>query len=158
MPIYEFYCKACNTIFSFFFRTINVSAQPACPKCGRALKREVSLFSCVGRAKEDGPDDLPIDESRLEQAMTSLASEAEHLNEDDPRQAADLMRRFTKLTGMKLGDGMQEALARIEAGEDPEQIEQEMGDLLEAEDPFAPAQKGRRSKKEPHRDETLYEL
>jgi hypothetical protein len=56
---------------------------------------------------------------------------------------------------------MEEALRRMEAGEDPEQIEQEMGDLLEGEDPFNFGEKksGKRLKKQPPaKDETLYEL
>jgi hypothetical protein len=31
---------------------------------------------------------------------------------------------------------MEEALRRMEAGEDPEQVEAEMGELLEEEEPF----------------------
>ena len=37
---------------------------------------------------------------------------------------------------MRGSGGMQEALKRMESGEDPEKIEEDMGDLLEA-DPFA---------------------
>jgi hypothetical protein len=49
----------------------------------------------------------------------------------------------------------------MEAGEDPEQIEQEMGDLLEGEDPFGFGDKksGKGIKtRPPAKDETLYEL
>ena len=78
-----------------------------------------------------------MDEAKMERAMNTLAREAEHMDENDPRQAANLMRKLTDMTGMELGPGMEEALARMEAGEDPEQIEAEMGDLLEDEDPFS---------------------
>ena len=93
--------------------------------------------------------------------MTALAGEAEKINEDDPRQAAKLMRKFTDMTGMELGKGMQEALNRMEGGEDPEAVEKEMGGLLEQEDPFLmPDKKGGKGKRHlpPDRDETLYEL
>jgi len=70
------------------------------------------------------------------QAMDLLAREAEHMDEDDPKQAANLMRKLTDMTGLKMGSGMEEALTRMEAGEDPEQVEAEMGDILEEEDPF----------------------
>ena len=107
-------------------------------------------------------DDLPFDETKMEQAMNMLASEAENMNEDDPRQAANLMRRLTDMTGMQLGSGMEEALSRLERGEDPEAIEAEMGDLLENEDPFIMPEKknpaGRISRPAPARDETLYDL
>jgi len=160
MPIYEFYCKKCNTIFNFFSRTVTVTKRPACPKCHGELERQVSLFSCIGNAKEEsGLDDLPVDGAKLEGAMSALANEAENVNEDDPRHAANLMRKFSEMTGVTLGDGMQEALQRMESGEDPEKIEADMGDVLESEDPFLPGRSKARAKaRKPLRDETLYEL
>jgi putative FmdB family regulatory protein len=164
MPIYEFYCPDCNTLFNFFSRSINTTKKPKCPKCKqRTLERQMSAFAFTGKAKETGgDDDLPVDEAKMEKAMQLLASEADRINEDDPRQAADLMRKLTDMTGMELGSGMEEALRRMERGEDPEQVEAEMGDLLETEDPFVFAEKkGRRSaaaRRPPIKDETLYDL
>ena len=163
MPIYEFFCKDCNTIFNFFSSRVNTTKQPMCPKCNRVrLKRQVSVFAAIGRAKEGGDDlGLDLDESRMEQAMEGLAREAEHLNEEDPRQMAGLMRKFSQQTGIHLGNGMEEAMARMEAGEDPEKIEQEMGDILENEDPFLmPGKPGEKLPRRPGpvHDETLYEL
>ncbi len=164
MPIYEFYCDRCHTIFNFFSRTVNTRKIPVCPRCkDNKLSRQVSMFAIAGRAKEDGDmDDLPFDEGQMEKAMQMLAGEAEKINEDDPRQAAQLMRKLTHMTGMDLGDGMEEALSRMEQGEDPEQIEAEMGDLLEGEDPFQLKGKkgaaGHTRRRAPARDETLYDL
>jgi len=87
--------------------------------------------------------------------------EAEGINEDDPRQMAQLMRKFTDKTGISMGEQMEEALSRMESGEDPDQIEQEMGDLLDSDDAFSldglkkKIGSGRRS---PIHDETLYQL
>lgn len=162
MPIYEFYCPQCHMIFNFFSRAINTEKIPPCPKCDRyKLERQMSSFAVIRGLKEDQDDGLPdIDESKLEKAMTALASEAERINEDDPRQAAQLMRKLTDMTGLELGSGMEEALRRMEAGEDPEQIEAEMGDLLEAEDPvlLQGQKKAGRRKPPPKKDDTLYEL
>ena len=164
MPIYEFYCEQCHTIFNFFSRTVNTRKTPDCPKCKQTkLARQVSVFAVTGRAKEDGDmEDLPMDESRMEKAMQMLAGEAENINEDDPRQAAQLMRKLSSMTGLELGDSMEEALSRMEQGEDPEQIEAEMGELLEGEDPFIlKNKKGRLAaarQQAPFRDETLYDL
>ena len=103
-----------------------------------------------------------LDESKMEQAMNLLSREAEHMDENDPRQAANLMRKLTDMTGMDMGPGMEEALRRMEAGEDPEQIEQEMGDILEGEDPFVfggkPSLKRSKERHPPKKDETLYDL
>jgi putative FmdB family regulatory protein len=164
MPIYEFYCPDCNTLFNFFSRSVNTSKKPNCPKCRtRKLERQMSAFAFTGKAKESGEDDdLPFDEGKMEKAMQMLAGEADRISEDDPRQAADLMRKLTDMTGMELGAGMEEALRRMERGEDPEQVEAEMGDLLESEDPFLfPEKKGRGgavARPVPMRDETLYDL
>jgi len=121
----------------------------------------MSSFAVLRGQKQEQEDGFPdIDESKLERAMSALASEAERINEDDPRQAAQLMRKLTNMTGLELGSGMEEALRRMEAGEDPEQIEAEMGDLLEEEDPlmFQGQKKSGRRKPPPQKDETLYEL
>ena len=163
MPIYEFYCPDCNTLFNFFSRRINTDKRPNCPTCKTGpLERQMSAFAFTGKAKEGGQDDdLPFDESKMEKAMQVLASEADRINEDDPRQAANLMRKLSDMTGMELGAGMQEALQRMERGEDPEQIESEMGDLLESEEPFMLPDKRRSGmglKRAPLRDETLYDL
>ena len=164
MPIYEFYCEDCHTIFNFFSKSVNTTKKPKCPSCKtKTLSRQMSAFAITGKAKEEGDmDDLPFDEAKMEKAMNMLAGEAENINEDDPRQAANLMRKLTDMTGMELGPGMQEALKRMEAGEDPDAIEADMGDLLEDEEPFLlPDKKGKaqgNKRVAPRRDETLYDL
>ncbi len=163
MPIYEFYCSKCDTIYNFFSRTINTDKKPKCPKCRNVkLKRKVSIFAAISGGKgEEAQGDMPqFDEARMEKAMSMLASEAAGLKEDDPKQAALLMRKLTDATGLKMGSGMEEALARMERGEDPEKIEAEMGDLLEGEDPFMMEQKSKGGKKgsKPKVDDTLYDL
>ena len=164
MPIYEFYCPDCNTLFNFFSTTIDTTKRPACPKCNRPkLERQMSAFAFTGKATEGGgEDDMPFDEAKMEKAMQMLAGEADRINEDDPKQAANLMRKLTDMTGMELGSGMEEALRRMERGEDPDQIEAEMGDLLESEEPFVfSGKKGRGGlggKAAPIKDDTLYDL
>ena len=164
MPIYEFYCDRCNTIYNFFSKTVNTSKKPTCPRCKtKTLSRQMSSFAFTGKATEDGDaDEMPFDETRMEKAMQMLAGEADKINEDDPRQAANLMRKLSDMTGLELGDGMNEALKRMEAGEDPDAIEAEMGDLLEDEDPFLlPGNKpgaSRARRPAPRRDEKLYDL
>ncbi|MFO7964153.1 MAG: zinc ribbon domain-containing protein [Desulfobacterales bacterium] len=162
MPIYEFYCDNCNRIFNFFSKTVNTKKNPDCPKCKtRKLTRQVSLFAITGKAKDsEDESDFPFDESKMEKAMNMLAGEAENVNEDDPRQAAALMRKLSDMSGLKLGSGMEEALSRMEKGEDPETVEAELGDILESEDPFLmPGTQGKQVKVfRPVHDDTLYDL
>jgi putative FmdB family regulatory protein len=162
MPIYEFYCEKCNTVYKFLSKRINTEKNPECPHCRDVqLKRKMSLFAAISGRKEEGPavDMPPVDEAKMEKAMAMLAREAEGINEDDPRQAANLMRKLSDATGLKMGAGMEEALSRLERGEDPEKIEQEMGALLNSEEPLAFEDKGKKGRQPaPKVDETLYEL
>ncbi|MBN1277548.1 MAG: zinc ribbon domain-containing protein [Deltaproteobacteria bacterium] len=162
MPIYEFYCKKCHTIFNFFSSTVNTEKRPLCPGCKRVrLDRQMSLFSISRKPEIDEDNSLEgMDEARMESAMTFLAKESEYIDENDPRQAATLMRRLKEMTGMDLGPGIEEAIARMEAGEDPEKIEAEMGDFLDDEDSSGFRQRPARSRKyrPPQVDERIYDL
>ena len=55
---------------------------------------------------------------------------------------------------------MEEALARLEKGEDPDQIEKELGDLLENEEPFMIDEKSKATDRKPRAriDDTLYDM
>ncbi len=140
MPIYEFYCRQCHTVLSFLSRAVDTAKTPACPRCGQGdLSRRASAFAISKGRKEEpkpappaGPD---LDEGRLERAMEALAGDMDAIDENDPRQGAQLMRKLFSATGMPIAGGMEEALKRMEAGEDPEKIEEEMGDAFEG-DPF----------------------
>ncbi len=162
MPIYEFYCDRCNVIFNFFSSRVNTAKKPDCPRCGKSeLARRISNFATIGKAKEDMGDQLAgLDEAKMERAFESLMREAEHANEADPKQMASLMRKFTSQTGINLGGSMEEALSRMEAGEDPEQVESEMGDLLNEENLSIELikKKALRENRRPVHDEKLYEL
>ena len=167
MPIYEFYCPDCHMIFNFFSRRINVEKRPSCPKCGKeGLEKKMSIFA-ISKNRSESEEDNPfanIDESRLEKAMMSLVSEAENIDENDPRQAARFMRKLFDSAGLEVGGSIEEAISRMEAGEDPDKIEEEMGDLFDDEDILKnlstkKAIKGLKKRYLPPAvDETLYEL
>ncbi len=162
MPIYEFYCDHCNVIFNFLSSRINTSTRPDCPRCGKKeISRQMSTFSTIGKA--EGKDDEQLtgmDERKMEEAFASLMQDAEGMSDEDPRQMAAMMRKFTEKTGLHLGDTMEEAISRMEKGEDPDAVEQEMGERLEGDDLFSFAEmKQKVSKNQPPAyDEKLYEL
>ena len=163
MPIYEFYCSQCHTIYNFFSKTVNTSKVPRCPKGHDVvLSRQLSVFAALsGKTKEETADDplAALDEKKVEKELRKLATEAEKIKDDDSRAAAQLMRKFSSMTGMKLGDNFQEALRRMERGEDPERIEEELGDVLAAEEPFGEKKSAKTAAEvKMKRDETLYEL
>jgi|CXWL01.1.fsa_nt_gi putative FmdB family regulatory protein len=170
MPIYEFYCAHCNTLLSFFSSRIRTDAAPTCPHCGRPeLPRRPSTFATPKSRGESadaaGDDDLGplgnLDEGRLEQAMSALESEVGDADSDDPRQMARFFRRFSELSGLAAGPRMEDLLHRLEAGEDPDSLEDELGgdeggdeDLSD----FFQVQKAAKARRQarPRVDPTLY--
>jgi putative FmdB family regulatory protein len=165
MPIYEFYCSDCHVIFNFFTRRVNTEKQPDCPKCGRAnLERRASAFA-ISTGRSETPDDplAGVDEAKVEQALAAMASDAEGVDGEDPRQAARMMRSLCETTGLPVGRGMEEMIRRMEAGEDPDVIEEQLGPVLDEEDPLSGESGGSRLKSlrkklPPSVDSTLYEL
>jgi putative FmdB family regulatory protein len=169
MPVYEFYCSKCHAIYSFRTAGFDVDKSPRCPDCrSLSLKKQISLFAISkGRDESAGEDGMPeFDEKAMEQAMAAMENEAGALDEENPRDMARFMRKLYDSTGLKLSGGMEEAVRRMEAGEDPDKIEEEMGDVLEADDVlFGSAQAKKLSLAEikkrfqpPRVDPTLYEL
>ena len=166
MPIYEFYCPDCHTVFNFFSARIDTTARPDCPRCERhALARKPSRFATLKSTGEsDGEEDpmAGLDESRMEGAVESLMQEMGGLeNEEDPRAMGRMMRRFSELSGLEMGDRMEELVGRMEAGEDPDSLEQEMGDDLDGEsfDDFFKLKKAVAAKsRRPKVDDELYFL
>lgn len=167
MPIYEFYCRDCHTIYNFFARRVDTETIPKCPKGKRhRLRRQMSRFAISsGRADTGGPEgpEMDFDDEKMEQAMMQMAGEFDNVNEDDPRAMARMMRKLMDTTGMQMGSGMEEAIRRMEAGEDPDQVEEELGDVLEAEDPFASGENKlsglrRRLTEAPNVDPEVYDM
>lgn len=119
------------------------------------------MFAMTGQVTE-AASALPLDEHKMEQAMTVLEREVGGVDDKDPRQVAQFARKLTDLTGMKLDEPMREALNRLEAGEEPESIEAALGSQMDADDPIlAKEHAGGKAKKQrpaPVRDQTLYEL
>ena len=119
MPIYEYGCYDCRKRVNLFFRSFaEVESRPAvCPRCGGThLKRLVSKVAFV-RSEESRLDNL-ADPSNLA-----------GLDENDPKSMARWMRKMSQEMGEDLGDEFKEVVDRLEAGEDPESIEQSMPEL-----------------------------
>jgi putative FmdB family regulatory protein len=138
MPVYEFLCPDCNRIYSFHSFKVETEKIPICPKCGAGdLERVASRFGVNASRKTasgDGDDGgADVDDPRMEREMMRLAAELEGMDENDPRQMAAAVRRMTEMAGEPVTPAMEEMIRRLEAGEDPEKVEEEMGDALEEE-------------------------
>jgi len=113
----------------------------------------------------DGADPFEnIDESKMERLMEEMAPHLDENGPEDPRQMAHLMKKMFEMTGAEPNDAMIEAMRRMEAGEDPDKIDEEMGDALDAEgDPFVKSsdkslKRLRRMLEAPNVDPELYEI
>ena len=140
MPIYEFACPKCRKIFSFLSKRMNPDRLPVCPKCGnKKLKKEVSRFAMTRGATEPagknaGGEDGPMpemDDPRIARAMAEMERDMGHLDENNPKHMAHMMRKMKDmLPAGTMPKELDIAIKRLEAGEDPEKIEEDMGDVL----------------------------
>jgi hypothetical protein len=174
MPIYEYYSPDTHKIYSFYARSsADKDTVPRCPDDPLAgMQKVMSGFAVTGRAKEGGdPGDDDLDDPRMEAAMAEMEREMAGMDEEnpDPRQMGRLMRKMADMTGERMPAVMEEMVGRLEAGEDPDKIEEEYGDIPELED-FGnglnmegdgwdgPANSMLRRLRGPVRDTQLYEL
>ena len=142
MPIYEFACPKCRVIFNFLSRRVNPERPPTCPKCGnKKLVKQMSSFAMPRGARDAadaddfGPDDegpMPkLDDPRVMRAMNEMERDMAHLDENNPKHMAHMMRKMKELLPPgSMPKEMDTAIKRLEAGEDPEKIEADMGDIL----------------------------
>lgn len=141
MPIYEFACPKCRKIYSFLSKRVNPERLPICPKCGhKKLKKELSGFAMTRGLKEPAMDSssggneppLPdMDDPRVERVMAEMERDMAHLDESNPKHMAHMMRKMKDLMPPgTMPKEMEVAIKRLEAGEAPEKIEADMGDVL----------------------------
>ena len=139
MPIYEYACPKCRVIFNFLSKRVTPDRLPVCPRCGnKKMTKTISRFALTRGLKEppakpegEGAPMPDLEDPRMERAMMELERDMEHLDENNPRHMAHMMRKMKDL--MPPGTGPKEldvAIKRLEAGEDPEKIEEDMGDVL----------------------------
>jgi putative FmdB family regulatory protein len=141
VPIFEFLCPACNRIYSFLSLSAKPTRQPVCPRCGaKDLSRVPSAFAVsTGRKSADEkptqaagePDDAAM--ARMEQEVMRMTGDLDEKDAEDPRVMARMMRRLAEASGEKMTPTMEEMFRRLESGEDPEALEDELGPQLEAE-------------------------
>src|SRR5436190_15530398 len=139
MPIYEFACPQCRVIYNFLSKRVDPDRSPVCPKCGnKKLTREMSRFAALSgpsKSTEDVPSenaDAELDDPRMLRAMNELERDMEHLDENNPRHMAHMIKKMKDLMPPgTMPAELDRAIKRLEDGEDPEKIEEDMGPILE---------------------------
>ncbi len=117
----------------------------------------------ISTGRTEDADGLPgFDEAQTERLLAELERDMGGADAEDPKVAAAAMRQLFGKMGMALPEGMQEALGRMAAGEDPQAIEAELGDALEAEEDIGikpkPGRRDIRRMLPPRVDPGIYDL
>lgn len=136
MPIYEYDCGGCGRRVSLFFPNFGAveertaAGENRCPRCGsadltrrmsrvRALRHTAASVGMGAGMGGEGDDDGD---------MAGMAAGLEGLDENDPRAVARWARQMKESMGDEMGMGPEfdRALDRIEAGEDPDRVMEDM--------------------------------
>ncbi|MGC9398683.1 MAG: FmdB family zinc ribbon protein [Anaerolineae bacterium] len=125
MPIYEYRCLDCRRRFSVFWRTYAEALESPSVVCSRCGSGNVQRLISRVRA-------VRSEESRLEDLADPSAWG--DLDENDPKSMGRFMRKMMNEMGDEVGElgpEFEEVVDRLEAGQDPEEIEREMPELMD---------------------------
>ncbi|MBI3159796.1 MAG: zinc ribbon domain-containing protein [Chloroflexi bacterium] len=117
MPTYPYICRTCRKRFSRFLTYADYEkAKVTCAHCGSP-----DVQRRIGRVRFARSEDSRLD------SLGDLG-DLEGL-EDDPRAMAKAFRRMSSELGEDAGPEFNEVINRLESGQSPEEIEQELPDL-----------------------------
>lgn len=72
-----------------------------------------------------------LNDPRVERAMAEMERDMEHLDENNPRHMAHMLKKMKDIMPAgSMPKEMDVAIRRLEAGEDPDKVEEDMGDIL----------------------------
>jgi putative FmdB family regulatory protein len=130
MPIYEYRCAGCKRRVSIFFQSFASAEQRVaageveCPSCGgKELSRMVSRVNMVrGGSAFDSENFGDFEDGN------DAAGMFDGMDGEDPRAIARWARQMKEQLGgdADLGPEFDRALARIESGEDPDKVMEDL--------------------------------
>ncbi|GAB4435217.1 MAG: hypothetical protein Kow00120_01950 [Anaerolineae bacterium] len=132
MPAYDFRCRDCGRQFTLTYKTFADydAATPTCPAC-----KSAHVIRVIRRVRMMRSEDSRLDSLESMADLDAL----DDLDDADPRALGRMMRKMGEEVGEDLGPEFDEVVGRLEAGEDPEAIEESMGDALDGMAADAPA-------------------
>lgn len=117
MPNYEYRCLNCRKRFEKFLTYSQYgSVTVTCPYCSSE-----NVQRRVGRIRIARSDESRMDDFSDPSGLDGL--------EDNPRELGRMMRKMSRELGEDMGPEFNEVVGRLEAGQSPEQIEQDLPDL-----------------------------
>ena len=118
MPTYDFICNDCAQRFDVFLTFSEYGKKPvACPHCQSKNVRRRMTKVRISKSDSSRMDSLADDFPGLENL------------DDDPQAMGKMMRKMGREMGEDLPPEFNEVVDRLEKGQSPEQIEQEIPDL-----------------------------
>lgn len=117
MPNYPYRCHNCQKRFDIFMSYSEYGNQPVfCPHC-----KSDQVQRRIGRIRV-----AKSEESRMENLADPSALAG---MEEDPKAMGQMMRRMSNEMGEDLGPEFDEVIDRLEAGQNPDDIEKDLPDL-----------------------------
>jgi putative FmdB family regulatory protein len=117
MPTYEFRCLDCRRRFEIFTSFTDYGKQPVvCPHCGSQNAQRK-----IGRVRVARSQESRLENYAEPDALAGL--------DEDPRALGRMMREMRGEIDEEMGPEFDEVVHRLEAGQTPEQIEQDLPDL-----------------------------
>lgn len=120
MPNYEYRCLNCRKRFDVFFTFSDYGTRPViCPHC-----KSENVQRKIGRVRVARSDESRMSSMADPDALAGL--------EDDPRSLGRMMREMSHEVGEDMGPEFDEVVGRLEAGQSPEQIENDLPDFADS--------------------------
>ena len=117
MPNYPYRCLNCHKRFEVFMSYSEYGTRPvSCPHC-----QSDQVQRRIGRIRVAKSEESRLDNLADPSALAGM--------EDDPKAMGHMMRRMSNEMGEDLGPEFDDVIDRLEAGQNPEDIEKDLPDL-----------------------------
>lgn len=117
MPKYEYRCLSCRRRFEIFLSYSEYGSRPiACPHC-----KSEKVQRRIGRIRVARSGESLLESMADPGALDGL--------DEDPRALGRMMRQMSHEVGEEMPPEFDEVVGRLEAGQSPEEIEQDLPDL-----------------------------
>lgn len=117
MPKYDYRCLNCRRRFDVFFSYSEYGTKLViCPHC-----QSENVQRKIGRVRVARSDESRLESMADPESMAGL--------EEDPRALGRMMRQMSHEMGEEMGPEFDEVVGRLEAGQSPDQIEQDLPDM-----------------------------
>lgn len=121
MPVYEFLCEDCKTVFNFYSSSIDTETVPCCPRCTSGkMKRQFSVFSTQGKSEE-------YSENALCNAFEKLIDSVE---EEKAENLAVKLMQFAEDSGVAFKENVGEDIEKYIDGDQSEGLKKKLANYL----------------------------